>query len=84
MSSFEYVFPSIRGHQGGREYFISMCPLRLIPKIFLFDEDELRPEVRAQRILNRSRVPEIASYILANREDYVFSALTASIDGGRV
>ena len=84
MSSFEYVFPSIRGHQGGREYFISMCPLRLIPKIFLFDEDELRPEVRAQRILNRSRVPEIASYILANREDYVFSALTASIDGEAV
>ena len=58
-----------------------MCPLRLIPKIFLFDEEELRPEVRAQRILNRSRVPEMASYMLANREDYVFSALTASIDG---
>jgi RNA polymerase sigma factor (sigma-70 family) len=36
--------------------------------------------VRAQRTLNRTRVPEIASYILKNPEDYAFSALTASID----
>jgi len=59
-----------------------MCPLRLIPKIFLFDEDEaeLPPELRAQRMLNRSRIPEITQYIVDNRDDYVFSALTASID----
>ena len=58
-----------------------MCPLRLIPKIFLFDEDELLPELRAQRTLNRSRVPEIARYVLENRNNYVFSAITASING---
>ena len=78
---FEYVFPSIRGVKAGREYYISMCPLRLIPRIFLFDEDELRPELRAQRVLNRQRVPEMARYITANPKDYTFSALTASIDG---
>ncbi len=81
MSSFEYVFPAIRGIQAGREYYISMCPIRLIPRIFLFDEDELRPELRAQRILNKARVPEIAGYLLGRPRDYVFSALTASIDG---
>lgn len=80
-AAFEYVFPAIRGVQAGREYYVSMCPLRLIPKIFLFDEEELVPEVRAQRVLNKSRVPEIARYMLENREDYVFSALTASVDG---
>ncbi len=58
-----------------------MCPLHLIPKIFLFDEEEVAPEVRAQRTLNRARVPELARYISENREQYVFSALTASIDG---
>jgi DNA sulfur modification protein DndB len=58
-----------------------MCPLRLIPRVFLFNEEELVPELRAQRVLNKSRLPEIARYILDNREDYVFSALTASIDG---
>jgi DNA sulfur modification protein DndB len=58
-----------------------MCPLRLIPKIFLFNEDELAPEVRAQRILNKGRIPALASYIVDNPTDYVFSALTASVDG---
>jgi DNA sulfur modification protein DndB len=81
MSNFEYAFPSIRGIQAGREYYISMCPLRLIPKIFLFDEEELTPELRAQRTLNRSRIPEMSRYILENKTDYVFSAITASING---
>ena len=56
-------FPAIRGVQAGREYYISMCPLRLIPKIFLFDEEELVPELRAQRVLNKTKVPEIARYL---------------------
>jgi len=80
-TAFEYVFPAIRGIQARREYYVSMCPLRLIPKMFLFDEDELLPEIRAQRSLNKARLPEITEYILSNRDDYVFSAITASIDG---
>lgn len=78
---FEYLFPAIQGVQAQREYYVSMCPMRLIPKIFLFNEDELVPELRAQRQLNRSRVPEIARYMSSNPESYVFSAITASVDG---
>lgn len=81
MAAFEYIFPSIRGVQAGREYYVSMCPLRLIPRIFLFDEEELKPELRAQRSLNKQRVPEIARYLVQNPKGYTFSALTASIDG---
>lgn len=81
MAKFEYIFPSIRGIQAGREYYVSMCPLRLIPRIFLFDEEELKPELRAQRTLNKQRVPEMSRYLLKNRRGYTFSALTASIDG---
>ena len=79
---FGYTFPAIRGLQAGREYFTSMCPLRLIPKIFLFDEAEaeLSAELRAQRMLNHARIPEMKDYLVENRGDYVFSALTASID----
>jgi DNA sulfur modification protein DndB len=77
---FEYVFPAIRGVQAGREYYVTMCPLRLIPRLFVFDEEELTPELRAQRNLNKARVPEIARYILDNPGGYVFSALTASVD----
>lgn len=75
-----YSFPSIQGVQAGRSFFISMCPLRLIPRIFLFDEEELEPELRAQRALNKGRIPEMAQYVLDNQESYVFSAITASID----
>ena len=77
---FEYVFPAIRGIQAGREYYVSMCPVRLIPKIFSFDDEEIPPEMRAQRILNRGRVPEIARYIVNNPTGYVFSAITVSIN----
>jgi DNA sulfur modification protein DndB len=79
-AAFEYVFPAIRGVQAQREYYVSMCPLRLIPKLFVFDDEELLPELRAQRTLNRSRIPEIAGYILKNPGNYTFSAITASID----
>lgn len=80
MPPFSYTFPAIRGLQAGRAYFVTMCPLRLIPKIFLFDEEELAVELRAQRTLNKARVPEIARYMRENRGGYVFSALTASVD----
>ena len=80
-SNFGIKFPAIRGVQASREYFISMCPLRLTPKFFLFDDEELVPELRAQRILNKNRIPEMAEYMTKNRDDYVFSAITVSIDG---
>lgn len=76
---FEYNFPAIRGVQAGRTYYITMCPLRMISKLFLFDEEELPAEMRAQRSLNRARVPEIARYLTENPDNYIFSALTASV-----
>lgn len=81
MDSFNYSFAALRGVQAGREYFVAMCPLRLIPKIFLFNEQEIPPEHRAQRVLNRGRIPALARYIVEHPRDYVFSAITASIDG---
>lgn len=80
-ANFSYVFPAIRGVQAGREFYVSMCPLRLLPKLFHFDDEELLPELRAQRTLNKGRVPEIARYIVENKTSYTFSAITASIDG---
>lgn len=80
VAGFEYAFPAIRGIQAGREYYVSMCPLRLLPKLFLFNEDEMVPELRAQRQLNKARLPELARYVVENPNDYVFSAITASID----
>lgn len=78
--SHRYTFPAIRGIQAQREYYVTMCPLRLIPKLFIFDDQELQPELRAQRVLNKARIPELVSYMIDNPSEYVFSALTASID----
>lgn len=79
--SFNYVFTAIRGIQAGREYYVAMCPLHLIPKLFLYDEKELPPDLRAQRTLNRSRIPGICRYLVDNPKSYAFSSITASIDG---
>lgn len=74
------TFPVIRGIQAHRQYYVAMWTLRMLRQISIFDEDELPPELRAQRTLNKARIPEISNYILNNPEDYVFSALTVSID----
>lgn len=79
--SFTYQFPAVKGIQAGREYYISMVPLKLLSKIFPSDDEIVAPEYRAQRKINEARIPEIKKYILENRKTYVFSALSASIDG---
>ena len=76
-----YGFDAIRGIQAGREFYVAMCPLKIIPKLFVFTEFDLPPELRAQRTLRKSRIPALRNYILNNPKDYIFSSLTASVDG---
>ncbi len=80
INEYNHTFPAVRGIQAGRPCYIAMCPLRLIPKIFIFDEEEVPAELRAQRTLNRNRIPEIAEYLVNNQQDYTLSAITASIN----
>ena len=76
-----YGFDAIRGIQAGREFYVAMCPLKIIPKIFIFNDYDIPPEMRAQRTLRETRIPAIKNYILNNPKDYTFSSLTASVDG---
>jgi len=76
-----YGFDAIRGVQAGHEFYVVMCPLKIIPKLFIFNDYDIPPELRAQRILRESRIPAIKNYILNNPNDYIFSSLTASVDG---
>ena len=78
---FSYNFSVVKGLQAHREYYIAMVPLSILPKLFHNEEDYILPEYRAQRCINESRIPDIRNYILENRNTYVFSALSASIDG---
>ena len=81
MDSAAYVFPAVRGTEAQTDTYISLVPLDVMSKIFQFADEDLPPEIRAQRILNKSRIPEIRDYILSNPDSYVFSALTVSVDG---
>ena len=80
-TGFTSTFPAIRGIQSGQEYFVVMFPLKLIPRIIAENEEEIPAEFRAQRIINKNRIPEIANYILDNPKDYCFSSITVSFDG---
>jgi DNA sulfur modification protein DndB len=76
-----YGFDAIRGTQAGREFYVAMCPLKIIPKLFIFNDHDIPVKLRAQRVLSDARIPAIKNYILNNPEDYIFSSLTASVDG---
>jgi len=80
VGTFTHTLPVVRGVQSGREYYVTMCPMKLIPKLFLFDEAPVPPELRAQRAINKSRIPEITNYIVKNPKSYTLSAITASVD----
>ncbi len=81
MNAAKLIFPAVKGIQANMEYYITMVPLNCIPKLFTFSDEYLPPEIRSQRILNKARIPEMCNYIIQNPTSYVFSALTASVDG---
>lgn len=64
---------------GGRQYYSLLVPLSEIPHLFKFDDwEQCTPELRAQRVLNKARVPDITRYMLENGDGYLFSSITAS------
>lgn len=81
MDTAKFSFPAVRGIQANMEYYVTMVPLDCIPKLFTFKDENLAPDIRSQRTLNKARIPEMCNYILSNPTSYVFSALTASVDG---
>jgi DNA sulfur modification protein DndB len=81
MQGFELRFPAVRGIQAGREFYVAMCPLAVVPRLFAPDESSAPPIDRGQRVLNKGRLPRLARFLADNPEDYAVSAITASIDG---
>lgn len=88
ISKFKPTFqvPATVGKMGSTQYYTATLPFGAVAKLFVFDPDdmmELAPEDRAQRALNAKRVPDIADYILEH-DDYIFSAITVSVDSDDV
>ena len=76
-----YSFSAIRGMQAGHPYYTVMIPLMQVPRLFSFDDEGLPADLRAQRVLSKVRVPQIADYLATNWDDYILSSLCASVDG---
>jgi DNA sulfur modification protein DndB len=71
--------PAMRGKMGARTYYSCLMPLSAVPQFFKFtDWSGMLPEDREQRVLVEKRVPDLASYITENEDDYLFSSITAS------
>ncbi len=79
---YELSFPALRGVQAGKEYYVAMCPINLVVDLIKIndDDDGVPADLRAQRSMNKARIPAITDYILQNPTSYAFSSLTVSID----
>ncbi|MCG5961082.1 DNA sulfur modification protein DndB [Acinetobacter baumannii] len=76
-----FEFIAIQGLQARKAFYIIMVPLKVVPKFFKFDDDSLPPSMRAQRTLNKTRIPQISRYIIDNPDEYILSSLCACVDG---
>ena len=76
-------FPAMKARMGGREYYSTTMALSEIPRFFRFNDWEaVTPALRAQRVLNGSRVPVMAKYVTDNEDSYLFSSITCSFNKG--
>jgi DNA sulfur modification protein DndB len=73
-------FPAIKGVQANQVYYTAMWQYDQISQFSVFVEQDEDAFSSIQRKLNSGRIPDIKEYILKNRDSYVFSAITASID----
>jgi len=72
--------PAIRSIQAGCEYYTVMIPLRQLAKLFEREDQDIPPELRAQRLLNTGRAKKIRNYVVENPQDYVLNSITVMID----
>src|SRR5579871_4703187 len=73
------TFPAMRARMGARTYYVTTMALSEIPRFFKFNDwESVTPQLRAQRVLNDSRVPAMAKYVLDNENGYLFSSITCS------
>ena len=76
-----YRINAIKGVQAGLPYYTCMISIWQLIALLDITNAKLPAEKRAQRQINKARIPEIRKYILDNPESYVFSAVTLCADG---
>ena len=79
MSNSFYTFPALRGRQGEHDFYLLLCPLHLVPRIFLFDEVQVPSNWQPRPSLNPGAVEKLARYIQTHTDDYVLAPLVATV-----
>lgn len=82
MDDFTYKFDAIRGTQGGRVFYQSSVPFRVLASMLKLDDD-CDVTKRSQRLLSKPRARNVAKYIQENHKDgfYVIPPLIGIIEG---
>lgn len=80
----KYEFPAVKGIQAGRDCYIAMVPMPIIPRLFPYPppSENLKARDRSQRVINKARVRKLANYIRnqQNGRDYTLPAITVVIN----
>ena len=73
----KYRFNAIKGKQSKYDVFTVMIPFDILNQMFHPDDEE-NPELRSQRLVNKSRAGKITSYVRTN-QNFILPSLTATI-----
>jgi DNA sulfur modification protein DndB len=80
MNPGSYSFLAITGKQGDFSYFLIQYPLRLVPRLLLFDEPEVPEPLRKVRSLDTGLVAAMINYLIAQPDHYVLAPLIATVN----
>lgn len=74
-------FHSIRGTQGGRDFYAISCDFGTIINRFIYEK--MRGEVLGVSVpkLRTRQIRSISSYMVENRDGYVLAPITVAVDG---
>lgn len=81
MKQIEFRIPATRGIQGGHTFFVAMCPIGLLPKLFPVGVSKSTDQSQQSfRTVSLTRVRAIAKEIVAQPNDYHLGTVSISIE----
>lgn len=75
-----YTFPAIQGHQGKYNYYLIQCPLRLLSRLFLFDEAEVPENLRRTHTIDASSISKWTNYLSSHKDNYTLAPVIAVVN----
>lgn len=84
MNESHYSFAALSGIQGRQATYLIQVPLKVLSKLIKPEDMDVPVDQRSQRMLNKTRVAQIAKYITENPNSYILPPLVGYIKCGEV